>query len=138
MIARASAWKRSRRGWIPSWPTFAIIRARIGSTLLRCIRALRAYGTLSGGMISNRGSPNLARLLESFNREAAMSEDSRLPMRPENLHRGMRLGPIHYVITAEQARAVADTVKAASPEFIPGEDNSKAIVSPTMRLPDYA
>src|SRR5215469_13366842 len=74
MIARASAWKRSRRGWIPSGPTFAIIRARIGSALLRCIRALRAYGTLSGGMILNRGSPNLARLLESFNRESSSHE----------------------------------------------------------------
>jgi MaoC dehydratase-like protein len=67
-----------------------------------------------------------------------MSEDSRLPMRPENLHEGMRLGPIHYVITAEQTRAFADAVKAVSPEFIVGKGNLDAIVSPTMRLPDYA
>jgi hypothetical protein len=67
-----------------------------------------------------------------------MSEDLRLPMCPENLHEGMRLGPIHYVITAEQTRAFADAVKAASPEFIVGEGNRDAIVSPTMRLPDYA
>jgi hypothetical protein len=67
-----------------------------------------------------------------------MSEDSRLPMCSENLHEGMRLGPIHYVITAEQTRAFADAVKATSPEFIPSADNPDAIVSPTMRLADYA
>jgi hypothetical protein len=67
-----------------------------------------------------------------------MSEDARLPMRPENLHEGLRLGPIHYVITAEQTRAFADAIKAASPEFIAGNDNPAAIASPTMRLPDYA
>jgi hypothetical protein len=67
-----------------------------------------------------------------------MDEDTRLPMCPENLHEGMRLGPIHYVITAERARTFADAVKVASPDFVPSEDNPDAIVSPTMRLPDYA
>jgi N-terminal half of MaoC dehydratase len=67
-----------------------------------------------------------------------MDEDARLPMCPENLHEGMRLGPISYVITAERARSFADAVKATSPDFVPSEDNPDAIVSPTMRLPDYA
>jgi hypothetical protein len=67
-----------------------------------------------------------------------MSEDLRRSMCPENLHEGMRLGPIHYVITAERARAFSDAVKAANPDFIPTAENPNAIVSPTMRLQDYA
>ena len=59
-------------------------------------------------------------------------------MCPENLHEGMRLGPIHYVVTAERARAFSDAVKAANPDFIPTAQNPNAIVSPTMRLQDYA
>jgi hypothetical protein len=67
-----------------------------------------------------------------------MSEDSRLPMHPENLHEGMRLGPIHYVVTLERARAFSGAVKATNPDFIPGAHNPAAMVSPTMRLQDYA
>lgn len=67
-----------------------------------------------------------------------MSEDTRLPMCAANLHEGMRLGPIHYVVTAEQARAFADAAGAASPEFIADARKPGAIVSPTMRLQDYA
>jgi hypothetical protein len=67
-----------------------------------------------------------------------MNEDTRLAMCPENLHEGMRLGPIHYVVTPEQARAFSDAVKAASPEFVVDARNPDAIVSPTMRLQDYA
>ena len=67
-----------------------------------------------------------------------MSEDLRLPMCPENLHEGMRLGPIHYVVTPERARAFADAVKATNPDFIVDEGNPNAVVSPTMRLQDYA
>jgi acyl dehydratase len=59
-------------------------------------------------------------------------------MCPENLHEGMRLGPIQYVITPERARAFAEAVKATSPEFIPDEINPAALASPTMRLADYA
>jgi N-terminal half of MaoC dehydratase len=67
-----------------------------------------------------------------------MSEDSRLPMCPENLHEGMRLGPIFYTIDREKARAFADAVKAGGAEFLVSEENPDAIISPTMRLPDYA
>ena len=59
-------------------------------------------------------------------------------MCPENLHEGMRLGPIHYVVMPERARAFADAVKATNPDFIVDESNLNAIVSPTMRLQDYA
>ncbi len=67
-----------------------------------------------------------------------MSEETRLPMCPENLREGMRLGPINYVVTPERARAFSDAVKAANPDFIPTAQNPSAIVSPTMRLQDYA
>jgi len=59
-------------------------------------------------------------------------------MCPENLREGMRLGPLHYVITAERARAFSQAVKAANPDVIATAQNPNAIVSPTMRLPDYA
>ena len=59
-------------------------------------------------------------------------------MCPENLYEGMHLGPINYVVTPERARAFSDAVKAANPEFIPTAQNPYAIVSPTMRLQDYA
>jgi len=59
-------------------------------------------------------------------------------MCPENLHEGMRLGPIHYVVTPERARAFSSAVKATTPAFIPSAQNPDAIVSPTMRLQDYA
>jgi len=67
-----------------------------------------------------------------------MSEDPRLPMCPENLHEGMRLGPIHYVVTLERARAFSVAVRATHPDFIFNSQNPGAIVSPTTRLPDYA
>jgi hypothetical protein len=67
-----------------------------------------------------------------------MSEDLRLPMCPENLHEGMRLGPIQYVVTPERALAFSNAVKATTPAFIPSAQNPEALVSPTMRLQDYA
>ncbi|MFZ0679421.1 FAS1-like dehydratase domain-containing protein [Candidatus Binatus sp.] len=67
-----------------------------------------------------------------------MSDDTRLPMCPENLHEGMRLGPINYVVTRERARAFSHAVRAANPDFIPTAENPNAMVSPTMRLQDYA
>src|ERR1700746_946770 len=103
MIARQRAWKRSIRGTIPSVPPSEMIRARIGSALLRCKRAERAYGTLTvaigvgrichdlPGLINRRGICGLEKKTGED-----MSEDGRLRMCPENLHEGMRLGPIHY------------------------------------------
>src|SRR5208282_1798324 len=76
--------------------------------------------------------------IQGYEGDATMSEDTRLPMCAENLHAGMRLGPIHYVVTPEQARAFSQVVGAASPEFTVDARNPDAIVSPTMRLQDYA
>ena len=60
-------------------------------------------------------------------------------MCPENLHEGMRLGPIHYVVTPERARAFSSAVKADESRLHPRRaQNPNAIVSPTMRLQDYA
>ena len=67
-----------------------------------------------------------------------MSDDPRLPMCPENLREGMRLGPINYVVTPERARSFSDAVKATNPDFIPTAENAKALAPPTMRLQDYA
>jgi hypothetical protein len=67
-----------------------------------------------------------------------MNEDTRLPMCPENLHEGLRLGPIHYVVMPERARAFSESVGATNPAFIPSAQNPETIVSPTMRLQDYA
>ncbi|HEY6298436.1 MAG TPA: MaoC family dehydratase N-terminal domain-containing protein [Candidatus Binatus sp.] len=59
-------------------------------------------------------------------------------MCPENLHEGMRLGPIHYVVTPERALAFSNAVKATTPAFILSAQNPDAMVSPTMRLQDYS
>lgn len=67
-----------------------------------------------------------------------MSDDARLLMCPENLHVGMRLGPIHYVVSAELARAFAKAVGTINPDFIQSENNPEALAPPTMRLQDYA
>jgi acyl dehydratase len=61
-------------------------------------------------------------------------EDKRLSMCPEDLHVGMHLGPIFYVIKSEQIRAFANAV--GSPKPISSAES--AIASPTMRLADYA
>ncbi len=68
----------------------------------------------------------------------AMSDDTRLLMCPENLHEGMRLGPIHYVVMPERARAFANAVGAKNRAFIPDPETDEALASPTMRLQDYA
>jgi hypothetical protein len=62
-------------------------------------------------------------------------DDTRLPMCPENLPVGMRLGPIFYIVTPEQTREFAETV-ATGPR--PLAAIGETIASPTMRLPDYA
>ncbi|MDO8434923.1 MAG: hypothetical protein Q7S58_21190 [Candidatus Binatus sp.] len=64
-----------------------------------------------------------------------MSDDPRLPMCPENLRVGMRLGPIFYIVTAEQTGAFAQAVAS---EPVSSTEIGKTIASPTMRLPDYA
>jgi hypothetical protein len=66
------------------------------------------------------------------------SDDDRLPMCPENLPVGMRLGPVHYIVMPEQVRAFSRAVGGTGREFDPDVAQQNAIASPTMRLQDYA
>ena len=54
-------------------------------------------------------------------------------MRPENVHAGMRLGPVSYVVKAEQIDAFARGTSTTNPLYL-----SDRIAPPTMRLQDYA
>jgi N-terminal half of MaoC dehydratase len=62
------------------------------------------------------------------------ARDERVAMSAQNLREGMRLGPVHYVVTGEQIGAFAAALKSDSPLYR-GRD---AIAPPTMRLLDYA
>jgi hypothetical protein len=66
-----------------------------------------------------------------------MSDDKRLLMCPENLRDGMRLGPIHYVVTPEQIDAFTHALRTDTPLFSPHPDGVR-FAPPTMRLNDYA
>jgi hypothetical protein len=65
---------------------------------------------------------------------SAMSDDSRIPMKAENLHEGLRLGPLFYVVSAEQIKRFRTALKdsGASPS------GDASVPPPTMRLNDYA
>ncbi|MGH7778843.1 MAG: FAS1-like dehydratase domain-containing protein [Candidatus Binataceae bacterium] len=67
-------------------------------------------------------------------RRAADNGGERIPMRAENVRAGMRLGPIFYIVSAEQIGAFARAIGSRSPVHA-GDD---AIAPPTMRLLDYA
>ena len=79
---------------------------------------------------------NLARLLNLFNGRGDprfMSEtEKRLLMCPENVHEGMKLGPIFYVVKPEQIEKFSHAT-SADPIFV-----KDGIAPPTMRLQDYA
>jgi N-terminal half of MaoC dehydratase len=60
--------------------------------------------------------------------------DERAEMRAENLHQGMRLGPIFYIVTAEQVRDFAAALHTENPLY----KGDGAVAPPTMRLLDYA
>ncbi len=64
-----------------------------------------------------------------------MSNDTRLPICPENLHVGTLLGPIFYIVTPGQTRTFANAVATAPAS---SAEIGQTIASPTMRLPDYA
>jgi len=55
----------------------------------------------------------------------------------ENLREGMALGPIHYVVSAEQVDGFAQALKSNNPLFSSGAAGGQ-IAPPTMRLNDYA
>jgi N-terminal half of MaoC dehydratase len=67
---------------------------------------------------------------------APMDNDDRMEMCPENVHEGMALGPIFYVVSAEQVGAFAHALRSENPIFSPGDAGQLA--PPTMRLNDYA
>src|ERR1700730_5673409 len=64
-----------------------------------------------------------------------MAEDQRLLMCPENLHEGMRLGPIFFTVKPEQIEAFAAATASSNPLYT---KSSGQIAPPTMRLQDYA
>ena len=67
-----------------------------------------------------------------------MAEDQRLLMGPENLHEGMWLGPIFYVVKPEQIEAFASATGSTNPLFTKSSLTGDQIAPPTMRLQDYA
>ncbi|HLX37930.1 MAG TPA: MaoC family dehydratase N-terminal domain-containing protein [Candidatus Binataceae bacterium] len=64
---------------------------------------------------------------------ATTDQEKRVLMCPENVHEGMRLGPIFYVVTAEQIDRFARATSNDNPLF-----TRDRIALPTMRLQDYA
>jgi hypothetical protein len=68
----------------------------------------------------------------------ASINDYRLLMRPENLREGMILGPIHYVISADQVNAFARALRTDNPLFAADSPSGVQLAPPTMRLSDYA
>jgi hypothetical protein len=86
---------------------------------------------------------NLARLINLFNggrdRRLMMDQEKRLLMCPENVHAGMKLGPIFYVVKPEQIEAFArGTGSSDNPLFTKSSPPGDQIAPPTMRLQDYA
>lgn len=68
-------------------------------------------------------------------RERAESHpDERAEMRAENLRQGMRLGPVFYVVGAEQVADFAAAMRTDNPLY----RGAGALAPPTMRLQDYA
>jgi hypothetical protein len=66
-----------------------------------------------------------------------MAEDQRLLMCPENLHEGMRLGPIFYIVMPEQIESFACATAPDNPLYTADSPHGQ-IAPPTMRLQDYA
>jgi acyl dehydratase len=67
-----------------------------------------------------------------------MAEDRRLLMCPENLHEGMRLGPIFFTVKPEQIESFARATGNSNPLFTKESPTGDQIAPPTMRLQDYA
>ena len=85
---------------------------------------------------------NLARLINLFNGNGDvrfMSDlEKRLLMCPENIHAGMKLGPVFYVVKPEQIEAFARGTGSSSSLFTNNSPAGDQIAPPTMRLQDYA
>jgi len=67
-----------------------------------------------------------------------MAKDQRLLMCPENLHEGMRLGPIFFIVKPEHIEAFAAATASSNPLFTRSSPTGEQIAPPTMRLQDYA
>ena len=67
-----------------------------------------------------------------------MDQETRLLMCPENLHEGMQLGPVFYVVKPEQIEAFARGTASSNPLFAKKPRPEDQIAPPTMRLQDYA
>jgi len=61
-------------------------------------------------------------------------KDQRVEMRAENLHQGMRLGPVFYVVESQQISAFSAALHTANPLY----QGDLPVAPPTMRLNDYA
>jgi hypothetical protein len=85
---------------------------------------------------------NLARLINLFNgrgdRRLTMEQEKRFLMCPDNVHQGMSLGPIFYVVRPEQIEAFARGTGTDSALFRTNSPAGDQIAPPTMRLQDYA
>jgi hypothetical protein len=66
--------------------------------------------------------------------EQAAAKDQRVEMRAENLHQGMRLGPIFYIVESQQISAFAAALHTANALY----QGDSPVAPPTMRLNDYA
>src|SRR5262249_32501993 len=66
--------------------------------------------------------------------EHEAGKDQRVEMRAENLHQGMRLGPIFYIVESQQISAFAAALRAANPLY----QGDSPVAPPPMRLNDYA
>ncbi len=90
----------------------------------------------------NVSGQNLARLINLFNGRGdgqSMSDsEKRLLMCPENIHAGMKLGPVFYVVRPEQIEAFARGTRSTNPLFTGTSPAGDQIAPPTMRLQDYA
>ncbi|HLI81196.1 MAG TPA: MaoC family dehydratase N-terminal domain-containing protein [Candidatus Binataceae bacterium] len=64
---------------------------------------------------------------------AMADQEKRALMCPDNVHQGLKLGPIFYVVKAEQIDAFARGTSSTNPLF-----TKDHIAPPTMRLQDYA
>ncbi len=63
-----------------------------------------------------------------------MPDDERMPMCPENLRGGMKLGPIWYIVMPEQIEKFARATAARGALYA----GNSGIAPLTMRLQDYA
>lgn len=67
-----------------------------------------------------------------------MPADERMLMCPENLHQGMKLGPIWYIVMPDQIEAFARATGSGNPLYTRNSPADGQIAPLTMRLEDYA